>query len=95
MSRVTFNMEQKKAYKLKDFKKWVKMQMTATGKTQSDVGKALGLSQSQVSQMLKRYDPRIVSNPKVNPDPFSYGDLLILFDLFETDGEERKRLLTL
>lgn len=95
MPRVPLSEEQKKAYKLKDFKKWVKMQMAATGKTQSDVGKALGLSQSQVSQMLKRYDPETVSRPKVNPDPFSYGQVITLCELFGADGEERKKLLML
>lgn len=88
--RVTFSVEQKKAYKLKDFKGWVVKQMKLTGKTQSDVGKALGLSQSMVSARLKI--PGSKSSKRINPDPFSYGDL---FDLFDTDEEEMKRLLTL
>ncbi len=94
MPRKALSVEQKKAYKLKDFKKWVKIQMTAAGMTQTDVGNALGISQETVSARLKIPDPRD-KGTKVNPDPFSYGDLLMLFDLFGTDEEERKRLLTL
>ena len=45
--------------------------------------------------MLKRYDPETVSRPKVNPDPFSYGQVITLCELFGADGEERKKLLML
>lgn len=91
MPRVALNIEQKKAYKLRDFKVWVYGQMKQSGMKQSDLGKALGVSQVRVSQMLKIPDPK----SRDDPDPFSYGDLLIMFDLFGTSEEERKRLLTL
>lgn len=53
MPRVALSMEQKKDYKIKDFKGWVKSQMHLNHKTQADVGRALGISQPMVSQMLK------------------------------------------
>ena len=84
----------RKRYKLKDLKKWVKMQMAATGKTQAEVGKVLGISQGMVSQMLKDPDKR-KKGEKVNPDPFSYGQVLTLCEYFEVDGEEKQRLLTM
>ncbi len=84
----------RKRYKLKDFQKWVKMQMAATGKTQAEVGKVLGISQGMVSQMLKDPDKR-KKGEKVNPDPFSYGQVLTLCEYFGVDGEEKARLLTM
>lgn len=89
MPRSPLNQEQKRDYKLKDFKKWVSMQMASTGKTQADVGKALGISQGRVSQMLKQ------KGKKVKKDPFSYGQVLTLCDFFGADEKEKGRLLTL
>lgn len=63
--------------------------MAATGKTQADVGKALGVCHSRVSQMLK------TKGDKVEKDPFSYGQVLMLFELFNMSDEEKIRLLTL
>lgn len=91
MPRVAFNIDQKKAYKLKDFKGWVVKQMKLTGKNQSDVAEALGITQSMVSKMLKI--PR--GKEKSNPDPFSYGQVITLCELFDADENERKRLLIL
>ncbi len=93
MARVALSAEQKRAYKLKNFKGWVHKQMKLSGMNQTDLGKALGVSQVRVSQMLKVPDPK--NKSRADPDPFSYGDLLIMFDLFGTPEEERKRLLTL
>lgn len=93
MARVALSPEQKRAYKLKDFKVWVYKQMKLNGLNQSDLGKAIGVSQVRVSQMLKIPNPK--SKVRIDLDPFSYGDLLIMFDLFGTPEEERKRLLTL
>lgn len=94
MPREALSVKQKQAYKLNDFKKWVKMQMAATGKTQADVGEALGLAQCTVSQMLKIPDKK-KKKRKVNPDPFSYGQVLILCEYFGVDKEEKSRLLTM
>lgn len=91
MPRVALSAEQRRAYKLKDFKIWVQGQMKSTNKTQEDVGKALGISQSRVSQMLDVRDKK--KGEKPNPDPFSYGQVLILCELFGVDEEERKKLL--
>lgn len=93
MARIALSSEQKRAYKLKDFKGWVHMQMKLAGMNQADLGKALGVSQVRMSQMLKI--PNSKSKVIVEPDPFSYGDLLIMFELFNTPEDERKRLLTL
>lgn len=93
MARIALSSEQKRAYKLKDFKGWVHKQMKISKINQTDLGKALGVSQVRVSQMLKVPDSK--SKARIDPDPFSYGDLLIMFDLFGTPEEEKKRLLTL
>lgn len=91
MPRVALNLEQKKAYKVKDFKGWVCHQMKLSGKNQTEVAAALGISQPRLSLMLKI--PK--KGERVTADPFSYGDLLILCDLFDIPDEEKIRLLTL
>ncbi len=95
MPRVALSMEQKMEYRLKDFKKWVKMQMAAKGKTQADVGEVLGLSRGRVSQMLKIVDPKRDKGKKEEKDPFSYGQVLVLCEFFGANEEEKKKLLTL
>lgn len=90
MPRILLSAEQRRAYKLKKFKIWVHVKMKSTRLTQADVGKALGISQVRVSQML---DVREKKGKRSDPDPFSYGQVLILCDLFGADEEERKRLL--
>lgn len=82
----------RKEYKVKDLKGWIVMQMKLHGMNQADVAKALGRSQPQISYMLK-----IPKNgrEKITADPFSYGDLLTLCELFDVSGEEKQRLLTM
>lgn len=82
----------KKEYKILDVKKWVKMQIAASGLNQTVVGEALGITQGTLSNRLKN---KKVGGKIVNPDPFSYGDIVILCDLFGVDEEEKKKLLTL
>lgn len=85
----------KKEYKLKDFKKWVKIKMVEKNRTQGDVAKVLDLSQGRLSQMLKVPDPKKDKGKKEEKDPFSYGQVLILCDFFDVDSDEKARLLTL
>lgn len=92
MPRVTLSLEQKKEYKMKDLKKWVKMQIAANGLNQTKVGEALGISQVALSQRLKN---NVVGGKVMNPDPFSYGDIVTLCNLFGVSDEEKIRLLTL
>lgn len=82
----------KKEYKVLDLKKWIKMQIAANDLNQTKVGEALGISQAAVSQRLEN---NIVGGRVINPDPFSYGDIVTLCDLFGVDEEEKKKLLTL
>lgn len=84
----------RKEYKLKDFKGWVVQQMHIHHKTQKEVAEALGISQSSICQMLKVPDKK-TKDKKIKEDPFTYGQLLTLCELFEVDGEEKKRLLTM
>lgn len=94
MPRVALSKDQKKEYKVKDLKGWVCHQMKLSGKNQTEVAKALGLSQPRLSSMLKI--PQKDKESTLNRmDVFTYGDLLTLFDLFETPDEEIIRLLTL
>lgn len=81
----------KKDYKILDLKGWICHQMKMTGKTQYDIAEALGISQPNVSRMLKI--PK--KGEKIEIDVFTYGDLLTLCELFETSDEEKQRLLTL
>lgn len=80
----------KKDYMIKDLKGWIVCQMKVNGLRQEDVAKELGISQSRLSVMLKV--PRKGEPPS---DPFSYGDLLTLFKLFDVSDEDKQRLLTL
>ncbi|MBD5555164.1 MAG: hypothetical protein HDQ95_07445 [Roseburia sp.] len=94
MPRVALSTEQKMAYKLSDFKKWVRVQMALNKKSQSEVGKVLGVSQVRVSQMLK--DPNEKKKgERINPDPFSYGQVIALCDFFGASKEEKERFLTI
>lgn len=93
MPRVALSIEQKKAYKMKDLKGWVWKKMKLSGKSQTEVAKAIGISQPRLSDMLRIAERD--EGRKVNPDPFTYGDLLILCDLFEVSDTEKQRLLTL
>lgn len=81
----------KKDYKLLDLKGWITAQMKIHHLRQVDIADALGLDQPQISGRLKI--PK--KGEKVNPDPWTYGDLLTLFELFETSDEEKLKLLTL
>lgn len=95
MPRSALSMEQRKEYKVKDFKGWVVKQMKLNRKRQADVAEALGISIGRVSQMLKIPDPKKDKGKHITEDPFSYGQVLILCEFFGVDGEEKKRLLTL
>lgn len=84
----------KKDYKVLDLKGWVYSQMKMHGMNQSQIGEALGVSQPRMSTMLKvpeKDKDRVLD--KI--DVFTYGDLLTLFELFDTPDEEKIRLLTL
>lgn len=81
----------KKEYKILDLKGWVVHQMKISGLKQSDLAKALGISQPRVSVKLKV--PK--KGEKAPIDVFTYGDLLILCDLFGVSDEEKQRLLTM
>lgn len=89
----------KKEYKILDFKGWVTKQMKLTGKKQSDVAEALGISVGMVSIMLKVPDAKDRNKKKKGgkliTDVFSYGQVLTLCELFEVDGKEKEHLLTL
>lgn len=86
MPRVALSFEQRKAHKLKDIKGEIAKQMKLSGKTQKDIGDALGLSQSMVSKMLKTKGENVI------PDPFTCGDLIVLFELFGMKDEEIVRI---
>lgn len=95
MPRVSLCKEQQLNFKANDFKAWVWKQMKLKGKRQEDVAELLGISAGRVSQMLKFQDAKGDKGRKVQPDPFSYGQVLLLCDYFEVSEEEKVRLLTL
>ena len=94
MPRVALSMEQKRDYKLKDFKLWVIMQMHEHGKTQKGVGKTIGVAQSTVSKMLQ-IPKKGETDRGIKPDPFTYGQVLMLCEFFGADEKTKNRLLTL
>lgn len=79
----------KMEYKKRDLKNWIAGQMRANGLRQEDVGRELGISQQAVSQKLK------LTKTGPETDPISYGDLLALFKLFGTTGEEIQKLMSI
>lgn len=94
MPRVTLSAEQKRDYKIRDFKGWVTKQMKLHGKRQADVAEVLGVTPGRISQMLKISGPKD-KGKKEEKDPFSYGQVLLLCEFFGVGGEEKERLLTL
>lgn len=89
MPRVALTVEQRKNNKVKALIGWVVSQMHILGMKQDEVAKELGISQPAFSIRIS------VKSCKDKKDPFSYGDMLILFKLFETPEEEMVRLMKL
>lgn len=87
MPRVAVN---RKKYKLADLQEWIKGQIRAHGLKQSQVAYELGISQQALSERLK--PPK---NKRKDKDSFSYGDLLVLFKLFDTPAEKMTELMQL
>lgn len=86
MPRVTIK---KREYKLKDLKAWIYGQMRAQGLKQKDVAQKLGISQQVLSTRLKTKK----GGKAGRSDPFSFSDLVILFELLGASDEEILRLL--
>ena len=94
MEGLSLSDRQKKARKLKKLKSWLIGEMKSAGMSQAELGEILGVSQTRISQMLMT-ESKSKSKAKITEDPFSYGDLLILFNLFETPDEEILQLMRL
>ena len=75
----------KKDYMVEDLAGWIAGRMHSKGFTQEYVAKELGISQVALSSRLnpKKYKSGIIK------DPFSYGNLLILFKLLDVTDEEK------
>lgn len=91
MARVALTAEQKKEHRIKELTGWVVSQMHIHGLYQDEVAKKLGIKQSSLSARLNPEEYK----KKLKKDPFSYGDMLILFQLFDTPLEEIGRLMKL
>ena len=90
MPRVSIN---KKKYKLIDLKAWIIGQAKTNNMTYEDLAKALNISKSSMQDKLRT--EKTPSGKKPREDPFTYGELLDLFELFGADTETRVRLLTI
>lgn len=91
MPRVALSPEQKKMHKVKILAEWVYGRMHSKKMSQDDLAKALNITRQALSIRL---------NPKTyeknnRSDPFTYGDLLILFKILDATPEEKERLMTL
>lgn len=91
MPKVALGREQKKKYKIKALIEWVAGRMHSMGMSQEDLGAVLGISQGTVSA---RLNPKTYEKNKKS-DPFSFGELLILFEVLKATPEEKERLMTL
>lgn len=91
MPRVALCTEQRKRNKIKALIEWIDGRMHNKGLKQEDVAKELNISQPAFST---RMNPKTYEKNK-RADPFSFGDLLILFNILEATPEEKTRLMTL
>lgn len=87
MPRVAVN---RKKYKLADLQNWITGQIHAQGLKQSQVAYELGISQQALSERLKPPEDK-----NKDKDPFSYGDMLTLFKVFNTSAEKIAELMQL
>lgn len=79
----------KKDYKIRDLKAWIYGQMHTQGLKQEDIAQKLGITQQALSNRLKP------GGRSRESDPFSYGDLLTLFELFGATDEDKLNLMKL
>ena len=91
MPRVAFCTKQRKRNKIKALIEWIDGRMHSKELKQEYVAKQLNISQPAFSI---RMNPKTYEKNK-DADPFSFGDLLILFDILEATPEEKTRLMTL
>ena len=79
----------RKDYMVSDLPGWIIGRMHVLKLKQTEVARELGITQSALSHRLKPQDGKEPS------DPFSYGDLLILFKILKATDEEKILLLSL
>lgn len=91
MPRVALGIEQKRTYKEIDLKLWIKKQMKINNIKRAELAEALGVTPGRVSQLLRIPE----KGEHVKTDVISYGTLLVLCNLFQVDGNEKEKLLTL
>lgn len=89
MPRVALSPEQKRDYMVSDLPYWFEKEARKKGLRQKDLAKALDITPQAWNGRKK---PMLNGKPK---DPFSYGEMLILFRLLETPEDERLKLMTL
>lgn len=89
MPRVALTVEQKREYMLADLPYWFEKEANKQKMHHKDLAEALGITPQAWNGRKKR-------KPNGKPkDPFSYGELLILFQLLGTEEHDRLKLLTL
>lgn len=89
MPRVALCPEQRIDYMVYDLPYWIEKEARKKGLRQKDLAKALGITpQSWAARKSRKRNGEA-------KDVFSYGDLLILFNLLGTPDEEKLKLLAL
>lgn len=91
MSSVALTTEQRIENRVKRLPGWIVSQMHSLEMKQDEVAKKLGITQSSLST---RLNPKEYKKKRTK-DPFSYGDMIVLFELFDTPIEEMERLMRL
>ncbi len=89
MPRVALSPEQKKDYMVTDLPYWFEKEAKKQKIYIKDLAKALGITPQAWNGRKK---PTVDGKPK---DSFSYGDMLILFNLLDVSKDERLKIMTL
>lgn len=89
MPRKALCPEQKKDYMVTDLPYWFEKEAKKKKLYIKDLAEALNITPQAWNERKK---PKLNGDPK---DSFSYGDMLILFNLLETTQQDRLKLLTL
>lgn len=89
MPRVALSPEQKKDYMVTDLPYWFEKEARKRKIYIKDLANALGITPQAWNGRKK---PKTNGEPK---DSFSYGDMLILFNLLEIPEDDRLKIMTL
>lgn len=89
MPRIALSPEKKKDHMVSDLPYWLEKEARKKGMHQADLARAIDITPQAWNERKKK---KRNGKPK---DSFSYGDLLILFNLLDTPENERQKVMAL